>query len=650
MVQLKDNGRERKDTMINNKNLNFELTESEDNLLISLSHREDPYKMNWVEGNTLWGTVKVPKGIETKISRSFTENGHIKERFEFINSTEFDIFSSLGDFGIYTTFNDNYSSSTECLTNKCHAHIWCGHDIAYVMGLRMGGEGPHLGLIVTEGTISQYSVERDINEISNDRGDFILHPSPVSLHPNESYIVEWELFWHQGKEDFYQQLLSFPHYYKVEADKYIYFQGEEVNVKIESRFLNDTSQITIQRNGNNIPFDIVDQSIKFSEKKLQIGSYDYSLSINNVKSSLSILVLSELKTLVENRCHFIVQNQQYSERKSALESAYLIYDNEEKHKYYSHYHDHNGGRERVSMGIIIAKYLQMKHNDTLEKSLINYVDYIKRELYDGKTGEVYNDVNRNNDIHRLYNYPWFAILFKELFLLWRNEQDLLQAYKILMAYYRNGGAKFYPIELAMAEILELLEQAGLYLEKDNLFAEFEKHINQIIAYGTNYPSSEVNFEQTIVAPAADCLLDMYFITKDKLYLEEAEKHLTVLELFNGKQPDYHLFETAIRHWDGYWFGKGRLYGDTFPHYWSAYSGRVFEKYYKATSSERYHKKAEDSLRGVLSLFYTDGSASCAHLYPFEINGIKGSYSDPWANDQDWGLYFMVDYEGELIDV
>ena len=52
----------------------------------------------------------------------------------------------------------------------------------------------------------------------------------------------------------------------------------------------------------------------------------------------------------------------------------------------------------------------------------------------------------------------------------------------------------------------------------------------------------------------------------------ARKQLDVLELFNGIEPSYHLREVAIRHWDGYWFGKRKLYGDTFPHYWSALTG------------------------------------------------------------------------------
>jgi len=74
------------------------------------------------------------------------------------------------------------------------------------MALRMGGEAPHLGLVLTEGSLCGYSVERNQIEErcgSNDRGDFILHPSPVNmLAPGESFSVAWTLFWHDGVEDF----------------------------------------------------------------------------------------------------------------------------------------------------------------------------------------------------------------------------------------------------------------------------------------------------------------------------------------------------------------------------------------------------------------------------------------------------------------
>lgn len=138
----------------------------------------------------------------------------------------------------------------------------------------------------------------------------------------------------------------------------------------------------------------------------------------------------------------------------------------------------------------------------------------------------------------------------------------------------------------------------------------------------------MNFEQSIVAPAANLLLEMYKLTDDSEFLCEAKRHVEILELFNGLQPDYHLYETAIRHRDGYWFGKSKLYGDTFPHYWSAYTGRVYQNLAEITNDPEYYKKAESSLRGVLNLFSSDGSASCAKITPYKVNGIKGGFYDP----------------------
>ena len=123
------------------------------------------------------------------------------------------------------------------------------------------------------------------------------------------------------------------------------------------------------------------------------------------------------------------------------------------------------------------------------------------------------------------------------------------------------------------------------------------------------------------------------------------QQVKVLELFNGMQPDYHLYESAVRHWDGYWFGKRRYYGDTFPHYWSALTGNVFALYAKATKDASYMKRAEDSRRGVLPMIFPDGRASCAYVYPQSVNNRRASFYDPYANDQDWGLYFYL-REGE----
>lgn len=43
-------------------------------------------------------------------------------------------------------------------------------------------------------------------------------------------------------------------------------------------------------------------------------------------------------------------------------------------------------------------------------------------------------------------------------------------------------------------------------------------MEKIVERGVNYPKHEVNYEQTIVTPAASFILDAYLLTKDKRYL------------------------------------------------------------------------------------------------------------------------------------
>ena len=57
--------------------------------------------------------------------------------------------------------------------------------------------------------------------------------------------------------------------------------------------------------------------------------------------------------------------------------------------------------------------------------------------------------------------------------------------------------------------------------------------------------------------------------------------------------------------------------------------------------KNFKKKAEENIRNCLCLFMPDGSASCAYVYPYSVNGAKGEFFDDWANDQDFALYYAV---------
>lgn len=616
----------------------------------------DSYGLNWVEGSTEWGTVKcaLPLTVETESRR---EGDVVRESYTFRNDSGRDVFTGLTDIGIYTPFNDDYTTGRECMTGKCHAHIWCGGETAYIMGLRMGGEPPHAGMVLTAGSIGGYSIERDEDRRSNDRGDIILHPAPFSLAPGESRRISWVIFPHGGKEDFFEKArLYCDRFLEVWADKYVLFAGETAHITVKPAFAFGQEDVRICWDGRKIPFAVSEGVITLAlapgdsvsergeNSRVPMERSDtirLHICVGGVRTHIRLLVLPELEELVRARCRFIAQKQQYHRPGSHLDGAYLVYDREEDALFYSPQNDFNGGRERVGMGVLLARYLQGHGDPGMEQSLRLYAAYVERELVDRQTGEVYNDYMRDNSYHRLYNAPWFSLFYIELYRLWKEQDFLSTAYRILMYYYKDGGGKFYPIQLPAAELLKELESQGMAQKAEMLRQNFLQHADLIAVRGTDYPQSEVNYEQSIVAPAADILFQAYEVTGDRKYLDGAVRQLKVLELFNGLQPDYHLHEVAIRHWDGYWFGKGRMYGDTFPHYWSSLTGKLYAAYYRISQNETYRDKAEKSLRASLSLFGADGAASCAYLYPVTVNGRKGDYADAYANDQDWGIYFAL---------
>lgn len=67
----------------------------------------------------------------------------------------------------------------------------------------------------------------------------------------------------------------------------------------------------------------------------------------------------------------------------------------------------------------------------------------------------------------------------------------------------------------------------------------------------------------------------------------------------------------------------------------------FYDYARATGQSRYASQAREILLANLCLFFPNGSASCAYLYPSGIDGRPGAFYDRWANDQDWALVNML---------
>lgn len=605
----------------------------------------DPLQMNWLRPDFEYARVTCPPSLTARVTHRCTDE-QLDTEIVITNMTDAPVMTSRTAIGIQLPLEDRYDSSAVCMLNRCHAHVFCGHEISYVCALRMGGAAPHLGLVLTEGSLCGYSIQRDLKRISNDRGCFILHPSPAEILPGDSLRIAWTIFPHEGKEDFFRKVSLYRPFVRVTAQRYVLFPGEESRIEIAPSF----SSASVEVDGMPV---LPDENGRYFHTYRAPAAFTGSacrevrlpVCVDGVRTFVRLLCHAHPDALADARCRRIAEKQQYRGADEHLRGAYLPYDNEEERICYDAENDYNAGRERVGMGMLMARYLQRHKDPLLAKSLAAYAAFVRRELVNEDTGLVTNDYRYNDQYKRAYNYPWYAAFYTELYALSHDSHHLLVAFRILKKFYAEGGTQHYSIELPAYSLWHALDAAGLHAERDELERLLRRHAQVIMERGYDYPPFEVNYEQSIVAPAAWILLQAYQITGEKPYLEAAGKQLAVLEFFNGMQPDAYLHETAIRHWDGYWFGKYRLYGDTFPHYWSGLSGSCFALYGHFTQDASWLEKAEHSWRGVLPLIFPDGSASCAHVFPETVNGVRANLFDPCANDQDWGLYFYLRAHG-----
>lgn len=362
-----------------------------------------------------------------------------------------------------------------------------------------------------------------------------------------------------------------------------------------------------------------------------------------------MLVVNSERELLEKRVEFIRMHQQMNNPSDPRYGAYMVYDNEGDSIYLNDTPncnpvDRDEGAERVGMGVLLAKQYRLTKDEKLKESLLKYARFLREKLQT-EDFVTYSSVDQKNR-NRGYNYMWVADFYFQMYLATGDRQFAVYGYETLQAMYRQFGYGFYAIGIPVTIGLESLEKAGMKKEYKKLLKDFEKTSEVFIRNGLDYPKSEVNYEQSIVAPAVHFLAQLYLVTKEQKYLDEVQRQMPVVEAFNGFQPSFHLNEIAIRHWDDYWFGKREMFGDTFPHYWSTVTGAVYYYYALCTGNQSYLARAENIVRNNLCLFFEDGRASCAYLYPYKIDGVKGQFYDPYANDQDWALvYYLLIHEG-----
>ncbi|HVX83583.1 MAG TPA: hypothetical protein VH253_02080 [Phycisphaerae bacterium] len=634
-------------------------------MIVSIVRTDDPAHMNWVRDDgpawgmplskeagklTPWGAPEMSSSgaggnelrfthgaLKLTLKQTLNADSQLEQRYTLTNTSGGPVALAEGDFGLCVPLPDNYPSAEISLTQRCDTHLWMGGSAAWINAIRMNGTAPELGLVLEEGSLTAYSItDRPWN--SNDRGFFVVHPAARTLGPGESMTLAWRVFWHQDWHDFFAEAQRVPGFVRLQADRYTVFPGEAVHITAQGGGALAGAAVTV--NGQPVAAQIQGDHLSAEFTPAGPGDQRVELALAGRTAWMRAYASPDPMALIAARCRFIIDHQQKHTPGEAIDGALLAYDNQTKELVLEKSNDRNAGRERVGMGVLLALYVPRCGDAALkariDEALNVYWKFVSEHLQ-GADGTVYN--NTDDPKQRLYNYPWVAMLHLAMFQAYGDGKYLDAFVRTVRSFYAHGGAKMYPIDLPIREGLAALTKAGRTQERDELLGLFRGHADRMIQVGTAMPKSEVNYEQSIVAPACDVLLQVAEATGDAKYRTAAEPFVQALLAFNGQQPDHHLNDLGIRHWDDYWFGKGKLYGDTFPHYWSTLTGMVLadEARMEPGQADALRRRAVAIVANSFSLFSADGAASCAYVYPLTVNDRPGQFYDAWANDQDWAL-------------
>ena len=235
---------------------------------------------------------------------------------------------SLKDIAINTPFNDNYPNSKTCYLARTHAHIWAGNHNAYINAIHMSGNSPHLGLVLTKGSIVSYEIsERSIEKgSSNFRGVIALNPEDLIIEPGKSYSLQWRLFTHTGWDDFFKKLVIYGSVVG-KSKQYVYEIGDTARVEFQHNGKINTPTVTV--NGKSIKSISSNKRTLIEYPVTSSGEMTFRLNYNQGKTTfVQCLGVSNKKDLIKRRVDFIIDKQQYNNPNDSRNGAYMVYDND----------------------------------------------------------------------------------------------------------------------------------------------------------------------------------------------------------------------------------------------------------------------------------------------------------------------------------
>lgn len=602
-------------------------------------HAADRRQYAWIGPEYAWGSGslkidgwsvcwtrpgRIADVLEHAVVSRIDADGTLFERHEFRNVSGRTL--SLSEIDIHVPFNDNFPpSAVEMLDRRCFAHVWAGGDAAWVASMRMGGQAPHLGLVVTEGRVTAYELkERALKKaLSNTRGIIALSPPDVTLKSGESTAVGWRVFAHDGWDGFFSRVVAFGGI-DVRADKYVLRVGGKATVTAKTA-------AGVRKREWICP--------GVGEHRVEIVCADGRTAY------VEMLGVDDPEKILKARVKYILAHQQVDAPGTPYDGAFVPYDAETGRQERSWENpaltpDHSEGRERLGMGVFLAKMAQRGMRDELMPALERYYRFVRTSLED-PDHTVWQRVQRTKS-SRAFNYPWHIWFYLEMYRLTGERRYLDDVYGTLNRLFR-GDIKMPKALVAfpLGECLRALRDAGMTKEERDLVGWGRIFLEGVASPGGYVVGTEVGLAPEFVSATILALTEFAAHTGEKRFLEAAKRWMPRADAVCGRQPSWHCYDIGLHHWDGYWFGKRACWGDTLPHDWNGEMALAFQRYAEVTGDRAAAARVRGIADSMLGLFTSDGRGSCACIYPDRVNGCKAKFFDPLANDQDWALVFYV---------
>ena len=557
------------------------------------------------------------RGLELKVLRHVSE-GRYREVHTWTNTGDDPL--EITGLAVNVPIRDVYDDAATALARSCHAHVFTGGAWSWLLAEPMSGTPPLLGVIVRTGELWAYSVEsRNSVTWSNIRGHLLVHPTdharnpgafggqPVlGLAPRENYVLEWELGWYADRDEFLAA---------TDAPATLPSLAAPVGTKLAG--------VTSDRHGI--------RHVEFER--------------DGRRGRTAVAFLAPVRDLVEARVVRILNEHRPTERPEPERFAFVPVDTRTGlGQTQNGWQDWSDGGERVGMAVLLQQ-VRMRgwgDADAIDEALHGFARFARERLI-GSDGSVRRGSRPIPEPTRLYNSPWLAHFFHDQFVLYGDKADLDVAAALVEATYALGVHDHLLIghPEAMVAVIASLRDCGDSSRAKQMGDDLRDHALAFAKRGTVLPPHEVSYEQSMVAPLVSLLAIAYGSEPDERLLTALRPALRWLRAFGGPQPHVRLRDIGIRHWDGYWFGTERQWGDTFPHYWSVLTAIALRQLPESLRDAETERTAEAIFAANLVDFDLDGSATCAFIMPSCVDGRPAHRRDPLMNDQDWALALLL---------